>query len=137
ADIDAHGEDRVTAYAIEFIVRRIERTDLARDIALQEAAADDEQQQRNQKALVERHGEVPGGHEDSAEHDSVALPEPTVSDHAAKHRREINEAAIESENLRRQGLRRHPAEHAFDRRAKGGKASDIFNMARQQQLVDH
>ena len=45
-----------------------------------------------------------GTHREGADHDSVALSDPAIGDHAAKQRREINETGVEAENLRRERL---------------------------------
>ena len=137
ADIDPSLEDRVAAHAIGFVVDGVQPADLGGDVALQESAAKDQQHQRDEEALVERHGEVAGAHQHRARHDRVALADEAIGDPAAQDRREIHKAAVESENLRRERLRRHRTEHAFQRRAKPGEARDVLDMARQQQLIDH
>ena len=71
------------------------------------------------------------------DHDGIALTDEAIGDPAAQDRREIHEAAIESEDLRRERLRRHRPEHAVQRRAKRDEARDVRDMARQQKLIDH
>ena len=137
ADIDPHREDRIGAHAIGFVVDGVQRAHLGGDVALQESAAEDQQHQGDEETLVERHGEVAGAHQHRARHDRVALTDQAIGNPAAQDRREIHEAAVESENLRRERLRRHRPEHAFQRRAKPGEARDVLDMARQQQLIDH
>ena len=44
AEIDRHAEDRKAARAPGFVVQRIERAHLRRDVALEKTGADDEQQ---------------------------------------------------------------------------------------------
>jgi hypothetical protein len=72
-----------------------------------------------------------------AEHDGAALADPAVGDPAAEHRREIDEARVEAENLGCERLRRQRPENGFEGRAESGKADDVLDMAGQQQLVDH
>src|SRR5205809_205440 len=43
-----------------------------------------------------------GTHREGADHDGVALSDPTIGDHAAEKRCEVNETGVEPENLRRQ-----------------------------------
>ena len=71
-----------------------------------------------------------------AEHDRAALAD-AVADPAAEHRREIDEARVEAENLRGERLRRQRPERAFEHAAERREARDMLDMARQQQLVDH
>ena len=81
---------------------------------------------------------MPAAHQQrGARHDGIALTDEAIGDPAAQDRREIHKAAVESENLRRERLRRHRPEHAFQRRAKPGEARDVLDMARQQKLIDH
>ena len=45
-----------------------------------------------------------GTHRQSADHDSSALSDPAIGNHAAEQRREVNETGVESENLRSERL---------------------------------
>ena len=136
-DVDPRLEDRVGAHAVRFVVDGVERAHLCGDVALEESAAEDQERQRGEEALVERHGDVAGTHQHRARHDRVALANEAIGDPAAQDRRQIYKAAVESENLRRERLRRHRPEHTFQRRAKPGEARDVLDMARQQKLIDH
>ena len=49
ADVDTGGEDDEAARPSRFVLRRIERADLRRDIALEKTGADDQQQQGEQE----------------------------------------------------------------------------------------
>ena len=75
-------------------------------------------------------------HRQRTEHNRIALTD-TIAEPAAKHRREIDEARVDAENLRSERLRRERSERAFDHRAESGEAGDLLDVARQQQLVDH
>ena len=136
-DVDPRLEDRVAVHAVGFVVDGVERAHLCGDVALEESAAEDQERQRGEETLVERHREVAGTHQHRARHDRVALADEAIGDPAAQDRREIHEAAVEPEDLRRECLRRHRAEHTFQRRAKPGEARDVLDMARQQKLIDH
>ncbi len=98
-DIDADGEDREPAGAADAVVGPVEPADLGGDVALQQAAADDEQGQGDQERSVEGHGQVAGAHQHRAEHHRMTPPQPTVGDQAAQHRGEIDEGAVEPVDL--------------------------------------
>ena len=136
-EVDRHAEDREAARAPRLVVARVEGTDLGRDIALEESRADHEQQQGEQERLLERHRQVPAGHRQRADHDGVALPDPAVGDQAAEQWREVHEARVEAEDLRRERLRRQRPDHGFDRGAKSREPDDVLDVPRQQQLVHH
>src|SRR6266480_220738 len=78
-----------------------------------------------------------GTHRESADHDSVALSDPAIGNHAAEQRREVNEAGVESKNLRGERLRRERSDNRFQSGTESGKSTDVANMSRQQQLVHH
>jgi hypothetical protein len=61
-DIDAGREDRESLCPPRFVLARIELADLGRDVALEEPRAEDQQEQREQEALVERHRQMSGAH---------------------------------------------------------------------------
>ena len=46
-----------------------------------------------------------GTHRQGADHDTIALSDPAIGDHAAEQRREVDETGVETENLRRERLR--------------------------------
>src|SRR5437879_4695503 len=83
------------------------------------------------------HGDMTGTHRESADHDSIALSDPAVGNHAAEQRREVNETGVESENLRGECLRRERPDNRFQRSAKSRKSADVLYMSRQQQLIYH
>ena len=62
AEVDADIEDREGAVAAR-IAGRIERADLGRDVGLERAVAEDEDEQREQKQRLERHHEMTDGHQ--------------------------------------------------------------------------
>ena len=78
-----------------------------------------------------------GTHRQGADHDTIALSDPAVGDDAAEQRREIDETGVETENLRRERLRRERADERFQSGPEARKSGDVLDMARQQQLVDH
>ena len=67
----------------------------------------------------------------------IALSDPSIGDHAAEHRREVDETGVEAENLRRERLRGERADDRFHRRTEPRKSSDVLDMSWQQQLVHH
>jgi hypothetical protein len=83
------------------------------------------------------HRDVAGEHRQRADDDRVAQADPTVGKHAAEQWREIHHACVQAEQLRRECLRREWTGDRFHRRAQLRKADDVFDMAREQQLVDH
>ena len=106
ADIDAHGEDRIAARASRAVVFGIELADLRGDVALEQSATDDKQEQREQEGLIERHRDVAAAHQHRADHHRIAAAQPAIGDQAAEHRREIDEARIETVDLRGERQRR-------------------------------
>ena len=99
AEIDADIEDREGAVAAA-VAGRIERADLGRDVRLEGAVAENEEAEREQKQMLERHHEMADGHQRGADDDGAALAEHAVGEQAAEDRREINEAGIEAVDLR-------------------------------------
>ena len=94
-------------------------------------------EQGEEERPVERHGDVTGAHAQGADHHAVALPDPTVGDHPAEQRREVDEPGVETENLRRERLRRQRADDRFHRGTESGEPGNLLDMPRQQQLVHH
>jgi hypothetical protein len=94
-----------TASPPRFVLRRIKGPHLCRNISLQKTRADDEQKKSEEEGLVKSHGDMTGTHREGADHDGVALSDPTIGDHAAEKRCEVNETGVEPKNLRRKRLR--------------------------------
>ena len=136
-DIDPGAEDRECAGAARYVVWGVKVPDLRGDIALQAARSGDQQQQRDQEALLERHREMSGAHHQRADHNRLLRAQQPVGDPAAEQRREIDEAGVETERLRRERLARHGSEDGFKRRPVRGHSGDMLDVPRQQQLLDH
>ena len=78
-----------------------------------------------------------GAHRQGADHDTIALSNPAIGNHAAEQRREVNETGVESENLRGERLRRERPDNRFQRGTESRKSADVLDMSRQQQLIYH
>ena len=98
-DIDARAEDDEAASAPGFIFARIKRAHLRRDIALEQTGTYDEQQERQQKRLIEGHGEMTRAHRQRADDHCIALTDPAVGNDAAKHRREVDETGVKPRDV--------------------------------------
>ena len=126
--------DRVRAARIALVV---ERADLRDQVAAQEPGPEDQQQQREQERLVEGHAEMTEGHQPAAEDDRVASPEHPIAHESAEDGREVDQADVEPEGLRREGLDRQRPGDRLEQVPIGLKADDPFDVARQQQLFGH
>ena len=91
----------------------------------------------NKKQMLERHHEVADGHQAGAENDDAALTKHAVGQQAAEDRRQINEACIETVDLRGERLDIERAEHKFQRAAEGAEAHDATGALRVEQIFDH
>src|ERR1051325_550972 len=78
-----------------------------------------------------------GAHRERADYYRIALSYPTIGNHAAKQRRKINEAGVETENLRRQRLGGERTYYRFYCGPEATKSANVFDMSWQQQLIDH
>ncbi len=136
ADIDADIEDRIGAVAAR-IARRIEPADLRGNVRLEAAVAEDEEQQREQKELLDRHHEMADRHQARADDDGAALAEHAVGQQAAEDRREIDQPGIEAPDLRRQRLHVERTEHGFQRALQRVEPAHIAGVLRQQQVLGH
>jgi hypothetical protein len=78
-----------------------------------------------------------GAHQHRAEHDGAAAPEEAIGNQTAEHRREIDKAGVEPEDLRRQRQRAHAPEYALEPGAEGREAGDVLDMTRGKQCLAH
>ena len=95
-EVDAHVEDRVGAIE-PAIARRVESAHLRRHVRLEEAVAEDEEDEGGQKdrILLERHEEVADRHEQGADDDGSSISEDPVREEAAEDRRDVDEARVD------------------------------------------
>src|SRR5262249_54399496 len=108
-EVDADVEDHEGAIAAR-IALLVQIADLRRDVRLEEAVADDEEEEaRIEEALVHQR-ELRRGHDDAADEHALALPDQLVGEVTAEHRRQVREAGVEAVDLRRLLLDRHLAE---------------------------
>ncbi len=115
----------------------VEGAQLHRDIALDQAAAEDQRQQRHQERGVEGHHEVARGHGQGADGHGRSPPEPAIPDDPADDRRHVDERRIETEDLRGQRLDRQGPEHPVQRRLQSAHAQHLLDMSGPQHLVHH
>ncbi len=133
-DLDAQHEDLEGVGATQ-VARRVEVAHLRRDIALEEADANEKAGEREQEGLVERHEEMTERHGDGAEGDGAGAADPAVRDGAADQRGQIDEAAIEAGDRAAHGERGERSEQPFEHVAEGRKAPDPFDVAGLEQLL--
>ena len=86
---------------------------MRRDVRLEKTIREDQRQQREKQKRLERHHEVPDGHQARADDDRFALAEHPVGQQSSENRREIDERRVGSINLRGEGLRFERAEDRF------------------------
>ena len=109
----------------------IERLDLRAEVAAQQPRAQHQQQQREQERGVERHREMPGGHQQCADTDRRLAPDQAIADRAAEQRHEGNARKIQPERLGRQRLDRKRPGHALQKAAIPGEPDDVLDPPRQ------
>ena len=112
ADIDPDVEDRIGPIAAR-VAGRIEPAHLRRHVGLERAVAENEHGQGEQEQRLERHHEVADRHQRRAEQDGAMLAEHTVGEDAAEQGREIDEAGIQTVDMRGERLRAERPEHRF------------------------
>ena len=128
AEVDAHVEDREAGIAA-CAALGVEVTDDRRDVRLEQAGAEDDQDQSEEEEDLpcawagqagEADGEVSGGDERGAQEDRAPQSEPAVSDPAAGKRGEVDRGRVDADD--RRGLRAVEAEAAVHER--GGHEED-------------
>ena len=137
ADVDADGENGEAARATVAIILGVQRTDLTRDISLEQPAADDQQHEREQERLVERHRDVTAAHEHRADRHGDFAADPAIGDESTEHRSEIHEAGVEPVDLRCEGECGHRAEHRLERVAQRGEAGDVLDVPGHEERLAH
>src|SRR3546814_14647555 len=88
AGVDAEIED-LEGVGAAVVLGAVERADLARDIALEHARAEDEAEEGEEEGQLERHQGMPGGHSDGPEQHGAELAEPAVGEPAAEDGRAV------------------------------------------------
>ncbi len=136
-DVDAGREDREAPRTPLAVGLGIELADLAGDIALQKAAAHDQEGEGGEEGGVEGHQQVAGAHQHRAQdHRQLAADQP-VGDQAAQHRGEIDQAGVEPHDLRGERQGAHLAEHPLQPGAERAEAGDVAEVRRQEQRLGH
>src|SRR5438270_2872934 len=74
SDIDCGTEDDETASAARFVLWRIKRADLRRNVALQKTRADDKQEQGEEERLIKCHRDMTCTHREIADNECSPLP---------------------------------------------------------------
>jgi hypothetical protein len=120
------------------VARCIQRADLAGEVSLETTNAGEQTEQREEERHVERHQKMPGRHEQRPDCDCACASKHTVGDQSTTDGREINEAGVESENRRAECLdRERAAINALEQVAKWTEPSDVLDVSRVQQSIDH
>ena len=136
-DIDGGAEYHEAVGASRLVVRRIQRTDLRGDIALEQTGARDQQRQGEQERLIESHGDVARRHRDRAQHHGIALPDPAIGDQPAQQRREIHQPGVQAKYLRGKRLGGQGPAHGLQRAAELRESRHVLDVPGQQQLIHH
>jgi hypothetical protein len=82
----------------------VERADLAGDIAIEHARAEDEAEQGEQEARFERHQEVAGRHGDRPDEHGPALAEHPIREQAAEYGSQVDQGEIGADDGRGERL---------------------------------
>jgi hypothetical protein len=103
AEVNAHVEDGVGAVAAN-VGHAVQLADHHRDVGLQETRADDDQRQRKPEDVerrvglttiaLDRHCKVAEREQHAAVKHRLALPQITVGEVPAEHRRDVNQAGV-------------------------------------------
>jgi hypothetical protein len=120
ADVDAHVEDVVAGVLLLAVARVVvEVADQRRDVRLEEAVAEDDEQQRDPEVGAvagDRQAAVAEAHQDAADDDRAAVAEDAVGEQAADERREIDEREVGAEDVLGGALRHVEAALGGDHR---------------------
>ena len=133
AEVDAHVEDGEGAVAAR-VAGPVEVANLGRDVGLEGAVADDEQQERNEEPVLVGHGEVAERHEGAAEDDRLALSPVAVGEVAAEDGGRVDEARVPAVEHRGVGADRRRWV-AVDEVADEVPADDRVRIARSSRLA--
>src|SRR5450631_238796 len=136
ANVDSDVEDRVGAVPAR-IVGCIKAADLRRNIGLESPVAQNEQQEGEQKKMLEGHHEMACDHQHRAKDDGWGPANPSVGENSAEYRRQIDQAGVEPINLRCQRLDAKRSGYRFEPPLQGREAQYVSGDFRLQQIVDH
>jgi hypothetical protein len=115
-DVDAHVED-VEAGLLErteALLLVVEVADQRRDVRLEEAVADDDEQQREPERDAvpgDRQAAVAEAHQDAAEDDRPAVTDDAVGEQPADEGRQVDQRQIRAEDVRGVAVRHRQAAH--------------------------
>jgi hypothetical protein len=87
------------------ILGSIELSDLRQQIPTQTSGSKNEQEQRQQERLVERHAEMPCRHQQRTERHRIASSEHSIANQPAEYGCEVHQPHVNAEDLRRESLR--------------------------------
>src|SRR4029079_15487865 len=126
AKIDTHVKYRECAIPAA-VTRCIELANVRGDIGLEGSVAENEKPECEKEKLLECHREMSGSHQRGADDDGPALAQHAVGKQAAQDRRQVDQAGIETVDVRGKRLRGQRPENAFER---GPESREPYDMAR-------
>ncbi len=132
ADIDRDVEDLECHRAAQ-VAGAVQFADLAGDIALEQADADHQRDQREQERAFYREQEMAERHHHRARDQRRAAAQPAIGDEPASNRGEIDERGVIAENRRAERL----ARLVIPVVAQPVQPEHAADMVGQQQVFDH
>ena len=137
AEVDPHVEDRECAVPPR-ITRRVEASDLCRDVRLEGAVAEDQEQQRGEEERLDGHEEMADRHQDGAEDHGTALADYPVGKHPPEKGGQVNERGIEPIYLRGERLWGERPEDRLEPSFNEAKPEHpLHDFGMHKQVVDH
>jgi hypothetical protein len=103
----------------------------------EQADAENQHEKCHEERGIEGKRKVPGRHEQRPRNHRDPTPGYPVADRAADDRSEVHQPYVEAERLRGERLYRQGTRDRFDARTKPVEANNLFNVAGEQQCVDH
>ena len=115
----------------------VEQADLRRHIAQHAARPGDDQHQRDQEQMLDRHRQMSGGHQQRADRHGRRFAEHAVAEPGAEQRGCVDQPRIQAIGLRGEGKIGHRPEHRGQRGAVCTEAEHAARMLGQQQIFGH
>ncbi len=137
AEIDPHVEDREGAVPSR-ITLGVKASDLCRDVRLEGAVAEDQEQQRREEKRLDGHEEMADRHQDGAEDHRAALADYPVREHPSEEGGQVDERGVEPVDLRGERLWRERPEDRLEPAFNEAKPEHpLPDIGMQEQVVDH
>jgi len=119
------------------VLGRVKQPDLRRHVADHAARSDYRERQCAEEGRLVGHGQMPGGHQQTADRDCARASEHAVAEPRAGDRGQVDHSRIDAVGLTRERQVAELADHGFEPRAIGGEAQHSARMLWQQQVLGH